>query len=105
MQQPADRTRGGYSVVLSFLRYQSIFTSRLLLNSYKVYEVQQQTREQADILRELEQSFADLDFWHLSKQLGSTARVLVPPELQHELVETLEKHGFQFGELIPDVQR
>ncbi|XP_055624827.1 carboxypeptidase B-like [Toxorhynchites rutilus septentrionalis] len=90
---------------LAILTVVAYATTNRSYDGYKVYEVQQQTREQADVLRQLEQSFDDLDFLHLSKQLGSTARVLVPPALQAELEETLSKHGIQFIELIPNVQR
>ncbi|XP_053690015.1 carboxypeptidase B-like [Sabethes cyaneus] len=78
--------------------------ARQSYQGYKVYEVEQKTRNQADFLYQLEQSNANLDFWHLGKQLYDNAQVLVPPQEQRSFVADLMRNGFQFNVLINDIE-
>ncbi|XP_058834022.1 carboxypeptidase B1-like [Topomyia yanbarensis] len=82
----------------------AVVTARHSYQGYKVYEVQQKTREQANFLYELEQSNSNLDFWHLSKRLNDKAQVLVPPKEQRTFVADLMKNGFQYSVLVHDVE-
>lgn len=71
---------------------------------YKVYEVQQNTPREADLLYQLARSNPSLDFWHLSRQLGDDARVLVSPSEQRLFTSTLKRYGFVYSELIRNVE-
>ncbi|XP_058464959.1 carboxypeptidase B1-like [Malaya genurostris] len=82
----------------------AVVTARRSYQGYKVYEVHQNTREQADFLHEMEQSNENLDFWHLAKQLNGKAQVLVPPTEQRSFVADLMRQGFQFSVMIPDIE-
>lgn len=71
---------------------------------YKVYGVMQETADEAEILHHIQQSNPDLDFWHLSKQPGDEARVLVAPKDQRSFLIKLIRHGLHYQEVISDVE-
>ncbi|XP_055531288.1 carboxypeptidase B-like [Wyeomyia smithii] len=82
----------------------AVVTASKPYKGYKVYEVQQKTRDQAEFLHHLEQSNENLDFWHLSKHLDNNAQVMVPPHEQRSFVAGLMRNGFQFNVLIDDIE-
>nr|AAT36737.1 carboxypeptidase B [Ochlerotatus triseriatus] len=83
----------------------AVVAARRSYEGYKVYAVIQETQEEADLLRQLAESNVDLDFWHLSRQLGDEARVLVAPKDQRYFLIQVVKHGLHYREIIPDVER
>lgn len=89
-----------FAVLFVFL---TIVAAKQSYQGYKVYNVQQKTKDQADFLYQLEQSNANLDFWHLSKRLHDNAQVMVPPQEQRSFVANLMRNGLQFNVLINDV--
>lgn len=74
-------------------------------DGFKVYNVQQETQAQADLLFRMADANHKLDFWFLSKRVGDNATVMVPPEDQERFMASLEKYGLQFSELIHNVER
>ncbi|XP_055607313.1 carboxypeptidase B [Uranotaenia lowii] len=73
-------------------------------NGYKVYNVNQQNEQQMATIRQLELSNPHLDFWHLTKRVGDSAKVMVAPEHQQEFINALKSHGITFTELIHNVE-
>ncbi|KAL9699909.1 hypothetical protein quinque_003350 [Culex quinquefasciatus] len=73
-------------------------------DGFKVYNVQQETQAQADLLFRMADANHKLDFWFLSKRVGDNATVMVPPEDQERFMASLEKYGLQFSELIHNVE-
>ncbi|XP_055532026.1 carboxypeptidase B-like [Wyeomyia smithii] len=82
----------------------AVVAARRSYQGYKVYEVLQETVNQAKFLHQLEQSNDSIDFWHLSKQLNDRARVMVPPGAQPAFIADLMRNGFQFSVLIDNVE-
>lgn len=70
-----------------------------------MYGVVQETAEEAEILHQIQLANPDLDFWHLSKQLGDEAKVLVAPKDQRSFLIKLVKNGLHYQEIIPNVER
>lgn len=81
-----------------------IVTARRSYEGYKVYGVVQETPDEAEILYRIQQANPDLDFWHLTKQPGDEARVLVAPKDQRSFLIKLIRHGLHYQEVISDVE-
>lgn len=69
-----------------------------------MYGVVQETPDEAEILYRIQQANPDLDFWHLTKQPGDEARVLVAPKDQRSFLIKLIRHGLHYQEVISDVE-
>lgn len=82
----------------------AVVAARRSYEGYKVYGVIQETANEAEILRQIQQASPDLDFWHLSKQLGDEARVLVAPKDQRSFLIKLIQNGLQYQEIISNVE-
>lgn len=91
-------------IVVPLLVVLAVVAAKRSYEGYKVYAVVQETQKDADVLRELQESSIDLDFWHLSRKLGDEARVLVAPKDQRSFLIQLVKHGLHYRELITDVE-
>ncbi|XP_041768532.1 carboxypeptidase B-like [Anopheles merus] len=74
-------------------------------SGYKLYSVEQNSQQQVDFLRELQQSAQDLDFWQLDRLVGSEARVLVPPAQLDYFRQLLKAQKLRHRELIHDFER
>uniref|UniRef100_A0A4Y0BPZ4 Peptidase_M14 domain-containing protein n=1 Tax=Anopheles funestus TaxID=62324 RepID=A0A4Y0BPZ4_ANOFN len=74
-------------------------------HGYKLYSVEQNNQQQVDLLRDLQQSADDLDFWKLDRLVGSEARVLVPPSQQQSFQLLLDTQHLRHREIIPDFER
>uniref|UniRef100_A0A182M123 Carboxypeptidase activation peptide domain-containing protein n=1 Tax=Anopheles culicifacies TaxID=139723 RepID=A0A182M123_9DIPT len=70
--------------------------------SYKLYSVEQNSQQQVDVLRDLQQTVDDLDFWKLDRLVGSDARILVPPSQQQAFQLLLDTQQLRHREIIPD---
>uniref|UniRef100_A0A182WLP9 Peptidase M14 domain-containing protein n=1 Tax=Anopheles minimus TaxID=112268 RepID=A0A182WLP9_9DIPT len=71
-------------------------------SGYKLYSVEQNTQQQVDMLRDLQQAVDDLDFWKLDRLVGSDARILVPPSQLLSFQLLLDTQQLRYREIIPD---
>lgn len=69
-----------------------------------MYGIVPESPDEAEILYQIRQSNPDLDFWHLTKQPGDEARVLVAPKDQRSFLIKLIRHGLHYQEVISDVE-
>ncbi|XP_001654133.2 carboxypeptidase B [Aedes aegypti] len=91
-------------IVVVLLSVLAVVTARRSYEGYKVYGIVPESPDEAEILYQIRQSNPDLDFWHLTKQPGDEARVLVAPKDQRSFLIKLIRHGLHYQEVISDVE-
>lgn len=71
-------------------------------NSYKVYEITPQTKEDADFLHELGED--KFDIWREGRTIGQPTDIMVAPEDQKYFENELTKHGLNYEIVVEDVE-
>lgn len=78
-------------------------TQKARFDSYKVYRVQAGTRDQFNLLHEIENGNS-YNFWDSPKAIGDFADIMVPPHKFDEIEEIITRFGLKSSIIIENLQ-
>ncbi|XP_055611892.1 carboxypeptidase B-like [Uranotaenia lowii] len=92
-------------VGIVLLTWTALVVARKTYSGYKVFEIQQHNEEEVNAIQDLYRNHENLDFWHLSRIVGDTVRVMVPPQDQPAFTNFTITKGLELRELPIDLQK
>lgn len=82
----------------------AVFGERIRYDNYKLVQVQVETEEQLSVLKMLEDTNQELNFWIFPSMVGQKVDIMVSPVVEIDFEQTLEKYNFKSHVMIPNIQ-